>query len=80
MFLQREEETKYYFLCAVLTNFTVQHKTARREIVLVNNYLLFIWLIKNAFFQTDYLFTYSLFQRGDNFEEFRGFGFFPNNN
>lgn len=42
MFLQREDEAKHYFLCAVLTNFTVQHRTDGKEIVLVNNDLLFI--------------------------------------
>lgn len=64
-------------LCVVLSNFTIQHRTGGKKPILVNNDLLFIWLIKNAF-SSDWWFIYSLFQRGDNYEEFRDF-FFQNN-
>lgn len=59
-------------LCVVLSNFTIQHRTGGKKPILVNNDLLFIWLIKNAF-SSDWWFIYSLFQRGDNYEEFRDF-------
>lgn len=47
------------------------------KVVFVNNDFLFICLIKNAF-SSYWLFIYSLWQKGDKYEELRGDFFFPN--
>lgn len=56
----------------------IQHRTVGRQIVLMNNDLLFMCLIRNDF-SSDWEFIYPWLQGGDNYKELEDFIFSKNN-